>query len=235
MRPIPSIDSYSFISSASRGSENSKVCFLSPQACVSKQDRLKYYLLITIQISLGLLAVLQLALLVLYAIHANEVASFTPSAYSVAFISTLALTVLSCVEHTRTIRPSTLITVFLGLTVLFDAARVRSLWLRTFGTPMPALASCVLAIKFAVLTLELREKRAILKNPFSSSPPESTASLPNRAVFWWINPLLVRGTRTVLAVGDLWEIDSNLFSRHLSSQFHRRWTKGNPMFLQISS
>ncbi|KAF2197592.1 ABC transporter-like protein [Delitschia confertaspora ATCC 74209] len=177
-------------------------------------------------LSISVLAVLQLSQLVLYAIDVGKFASIMPSAASVAFATTLALLFLSYFEHRRTSRPSSLITTFLIVSILFDIARVRSIWLRSVSSTTSRITLVILISKASVLLLELREKRRDLKPPFIKAPPEATANLPNRAVFWWINPLLVRGTKAILSVGDLWETDGQLLSSRLYNSFQSKWRKG---------
>lgn len=99
--------------------------------------------------------------------------------------------------------------------VALDAVRVRTLWLRRPGPNPRALACAALVAKLLVLIIELMSKRTALEAEYAQSPPEATANCLDRAVFWWINPLLKRGTRVMLALDDLWRTDSALATTRL--------------------
>jgi hypothetical protein len=76
------------------------------------------------------LAVVQLTMLILWTIHDNLRTPTSIPAAALSFVNVLALGLLSYLEHTRSLQPSTLMAVYLLLSLLFDAVQVRTLYLR---------------------------------------------------------------------------------------------------------
>lgn len=140
------------------------------------------------------------------------------------------LCVLSCAEHTRSVRPSFILNAYLFCSLLFDIAHTRTLWLRhvdSYNVAIAIIATVAVGAKLLLLVLEAVEKRSILTREFTNYPPEATASFYNRALFWWLNPLFKNGFSNVLSVGDLLVLDKELSSERLLALFEERWAKGN--------
>ncbi|KAK4238509.1 hypothetical protein C8A03DRAFT_43740 [Achaetomium macrosporum] len=182
-----------------------------------------------------LLFTLQLTALVLWSTPSASSARTrtTLAAAILTPISTLGLSLLSFTEHTRAVRPSTLLGTFLLATLLCDIARARTLWLRapTYSGPSNvshviaylAVATCVVK-GCGVLVLEALEKRrAALGDRYRAYPPEATASVFNRAVFWWLNPLFRAGFGRELEVGDLFVLDKQLGAEYCFGRFQAAW------------
>lgn len=169
---------------------------------------------------------LHLALLIIWAHNDRRLRPVSLAAASLSLIDALALSVLSYLEHRRSVRPSSVLLLYLVLSCAFDALQCRTLWL--LGQPIVApVFSALLASKFLVLVLELSEKRHILLPPWRTLPPESTTSVISRSVFWWLNSLLLRGFSTRLRPGALYELDHCLQSRPLLDSLSRtrqKWT-----------
>jgi ATP-binding cassette subfamily C (CFTR/MRP) protein 1 len=132
-------------------------------------------------------------------------------------------------EHTRTVRPSLLLDLYLLFSLLFDIAHTRTLWLRQGGDSnrlIAILSSLGVGIKLVLLFLELWQKKKILKFEYRDYPPEALAGTPNRAFFWWLNPLFVQGFSKSLRVEDLSVLDKKLHSRRLRDQLDSNWKTG---------
>jgi len=140
-----------------------------------------------------------------------------------ALAAALSLGVLSYVEHTRNIRPSTIINAYLLITLPFDAAQLRTKWLRGNDQAASGVASSVLAIKLVVLISEATEKRKILSTPYADAPPEATSGIYSRGVFWWLNSLFRLGFKNVVTDNDLFAVDRDLKSEALRVRFDRYW------------
>lgn len=82
-----------------------------------------------------------------------------------------------------------------------------------------------MSLKALLLFLEAHDKD--LRRPFSMSPPESTTGIFGQALFWWLNPLLWKGFRSVLDVHDLFVLDSELSSEFLHRSLWKRWVTRN--------
>ena len=144
-----------------------------------------------------------------------------------SLMATLGLCILSYVEHNKNIRPSSIINAYLLLTVLFDVAHLRTLWLRGDNLVGNGVASSILAVKLFVLVSEATEKTRILFTPYADYSPENTSGLYSRGLFWWLNPLFRLGFKNVVNDDDLFAADGDLLSESLEIRFNRRW--GNRM------
>ncbi|KAL2062648.1 hypothetical protein VTL71DRAFT_5720 [Oculimacula yallundae] len=137
--------------------------------------------------------------------------------------ASLGLCLLSNIEHTRNIRPSSIINLYLLLTIPFDAAQVRTRWLRGENVAGNGIASAILAVKLSLLISEAIEKRDLLFAPFISPSPEATSGLYSRGFFWWLNPLFRLGFSNVVNDSDLFSADEDLLSKSLQTKFSRHW------------
>lgn len=138
-------------------------------------------------------------------------------------IATLGLCILSYVEHSKNIRPSSIINAYLLTTVPFDAAQLRTRWLRGDNLAGNGVASSILATKLLVLVSEATEKTRILLTPYVDSSPEYTSGLYSRGLFWWLNPLFLLGFRNVVNDDDLFKADADLLSESLETRFNKHW------------
>ncbi|KAJ5151991.1 hypothetical protein N7492_010286 [Penicillium capsulatum] len=175
-----------------------------------------------------ILFALQIAQTVLWALPSAVSTKASVAANAVLTIGTIFLGVLSYAEHTRSVRPSFILNSYLFCSLLFDIARVRTLWLRytdPFNKTIAIVTTVALASKSLLVLLEAVEKRWILKSEFANYPPEATASFYNRAVFWWLNPLFKNGFSNFLSVDDLFVLDKELSSERLLALFEERWSK----------
>ena len=176
-----------------------------------------------------ILAAVQLAGLVLWT---NPAAARTRASIATAAVTTVAASAfcfLSYIEHGRTIRPSSLLSLFLLLTLLFDIVRTRSLWIRAENAVSFAIAYLSVAAvvaKGAVLALESLRKTRWLSPQFQAAPPEATSGVLDRSFFWWLNPLFRAGFRRVLDVDDLFALDKHLKSEYWFPRFRSTWDRG---------
>lgn len=134
---------------------------------------------------------------------------------------------LSHLEHLRSLRPSTIICLFVGTTLLFDLTRLRTLYFIPDNRLVTALFAVSCIGKTVILVLESTEKRPLLKKPFEGSSLESTASTFNRGLFWWLNGLLRKGSKTTLTVDSLPELDEAIKTASNSGALVETWNKGN--------
>ncbi|KAH7323926.1 ABC transporter-like protein [Rhexocercosporidium sp. MPI-PUGE-AT-0058] len=140
-----------------------------------------------------------------------------------ALTASVGLCLLSNIEHTKNIRPSSIVNAYLLLTLPFDAAQVRTRWLRGDNLAGNGVASAVLAVKLSLLISEAIEKRGLLLTPYSSPSPEATSGLYSIGFFWWLNPLFRIGFSNVVNDSDLFSADEDLLSKSLASKFGRHW------------
>lgn len=178
------------------------------------------------QVLLSAFATIQLTVLLTRATNLELATKASIAAAVLDFSAACLLFVLSCYEHSRSITPSTIIGLYLLVSLPFDVVRLRTFYsLRGYAAKGIANSlSLSLAIKFLVLITEAVEKRGILLEPYRDLPPESTSGIYSRSVFWWLNPLLKIGFVKTLRMNDLFDLDDKLLSSNVRDRFRRRWT-----------
>ncbi|KAL3448733.1 P-loop containing nucleoside triphosphate hydrolase protein [Aspergillus insuetus] len=135
---------------------------------------------------------------------------------------------LSYIEHNFSVTPSFALNVYLFVTILFDIAKTRTLWLWQLGGASETIAiitSVVVALKSFLLVLEAVGKRPILRDEYRAYPPEATAGIFNKTLFWWLNPLFQQGLTRSLVVDDLFVIDKQLSSERVHSSLQTSWSR----------
>lgn len=150
-----------------------------------------------------------------------------------ALVATFGLCILSYFEHSKNIRPSSIINAYLLLTLPFDAAQLRTRWLRGDNLAGNGIASSILAVKVFVVISEATEKTRILFTPYADCSPENTSGLYSRGLFWWLNPLFQLGFRNVVNDDDLFAADEDLLSKSLEIRFNRHWADRMPLTLLV--
>ncbi|KAJ0413029.1 P-loop containing nucleoside triphosphate hydrolase protein [Aspergillus carlsbadensis] len=166
---------------------------------------------------IGVYTALQLAVLLYCALNSHKWPFFQlrTSAAVLAFVDGILLLFLSHVEHARSVRPSTIINVYLFFTLLFDCAVARTLWLSIQDSTISSLFTATVVIKLVVLTSEAWEKRPILLSQYQHLSPEATSGILARSVFWWLNSLLRTGFARSLTGHDMLPIHDSLAARTL--------------------
>ncbi|KAM0261709.1 hypothetical protein ACHAQJ_002161 [Trichoderma viride] len=181
----------------------------------------------------GCLAALQLVLIGLWATHDGpaRLNSVSVAAACVSFASSLMSCALSYFEHARSLGPSSLLNVFLLVSLLLDAAVLRTVWLSlstaAVSESIRAVLTASFALKATLLVLEGREKsRHVVGRP--TFAPEETSGLYSRAVFAWVAPLLRTGFQRLLRPVDLFQLDEKMSVSGLSEKFWWHWRKASP-------
>ena len=172
------------------------------------------------------LATLQLAALILWALPSAARTRVTLVAVALTLVSTLGLCLLSYAEHTRAVKPSSLINTYLLATLLFDITHARTLWLRAadhVNHNIAYISTAAVVIKSVVLILEALDKRRSLRPEYQAYPPEATSSIYNRSFFWWLNPLFWQGFSRDLVVDDLFVLDKHLQASYCYARFQAAW------------
>lgn len=140
---------------------------------------------------------------------------------------------LSYWEHKRSLRPSTLLTLYLGLSTLLDLARVRTLFFFAAGHNIASVFLASYCVKIFILGLELIEKRKLLLNGWKASGPEDTASAYRRVLFLWLNRLFAKSYRSLLSLDTLPKIDHDILSASDPDLLRSRWAGGKHFLLSL--
>lgn len=175
------------------------------------------------QIPVSIFTTTQLALMILWTYPSNHPTIVSIPSAVVSLVTAVVLSVLSYIEHTRSVRPSTIISLYLAGSILLDVAQCRTLWLRQGNDLVAAVFTTGLISKCAMLATEAVEKRRILNEPYTLYPPEAIGGVLNRSVFWWINSLLIRGSSARLGLSDLFNLDVKLTTGRIDPRFRRAW------------
>ncbi|PYH48029.1 putative multidrug resistance protein [Aspergillus saccharolyticus JOP 1030-1] len=167
---------------------------------------------------------LRVALLTLWCIQ--PVTSASIASATLSLLGSGAVLALSLLEHTRSERPSSLLCIYLLFDSLFNAAQLRSLYLRRHLSNLSIITSVALGTEIVLLLLEIVNKRAGLYDAFRNKySPETTSGIINRSFFWWLSPLFLRGYRRNLSLQDLDRVDQKLSARPLHDRMQTTWAK----------
>lgn len=144
-------------------------------------------------------------------------------------MGSLIFCLLSYAEHVHSVQPSLLLNGYLFVTLLFDVARARTLWLRHYNRYNDVIAivfTASVGLKVVILLLEAIEKRRILQQKYKAYPPEAISGLYNKGFFWWLNSLFRRGFSKLLFIEDLFTLDKHLAAEYLQEKLQGAWDKG---------
>ncbi|QGA17136.1 hypothetical protein EYB26_004806 [Talaromyces marneffei] len=168
-------------------------------------------------------AAINLVLLAMHALSTSERTKVTIAAATLTFVCTVGLSVLSHLEHIRSIRPSAILNGYLLLTLIFDIARLRTLFTTNASRSIAGCFASMVGVKVMVLLAEATEKRGILLEPYQNLSPEETSGIYSRSLFFWLNWLMTTGFRRLLQNDDLYPIDREMSSRVLRDRMQQAW------------
>ncbi|EHK50430.1 multidrug resistance-like protein [Trichoderma atroviride IMI 206040] len=151
----------------------------------------------------------------------------TIASSSLNLVLSLLYALLSHLEHRSSFRPSFLISVYLALSILFDAARSRTLWMleNAGGSSIPAVFIANLALRAVMLLFESTEKRSVLTDEYKNVSEEGASGPYNLGVFYWLCSLFFTGYKKILAHEDLYQLDDTLRSEPLANKMSEAWGK----------
>ncbi|KAB5547143.1 canalicular multispecific organic anion transporter 1 [Coniochaeta sp. 2T2.1] len=174
------------------------------------------------------LAVVQLAVLALQ-VRLTDKTRVSIASAAVSLVATVFIPLVSHVEHLKSVRPSSLLVVFLSLTSLFEATRVRTHWLSE-NVSLAVALSVALGIRLVALYLEAQSKSGLLLARDEKIADEVLAGPISRTVFHWLNGLMTSGYRKLLGHNDFGPVDDRLLSGRLRPRFQNisdRYRGGN--------
>lgn len=171
---------------------------------------------------------LQLTLLILWAVQYKWQTRTSIAAAVLSFLDAPIFCLLSYTEHSKSLRPSTLLGVYLFFSLICDAVRLRTMWLLQYSPQIKPIFTASISLKVILLVLEAKEKRGYLNESDRRRGPEETSGVFSQSVFWWLNRLIRMGFKGVLAPSDLYPIDEEMSSTILSSKFQLYWSRSKP-------
>jgi ATP-binding cassette subfamily C (CFTR/MRP) protein 1 len=119
---------------------------------------------------------------------------------------------------------------FLFLSMLFDIAQARSLWLSASSyneTTYTRLFTATIAVKAVVIILESVQKKRWLGWDAKDHSPEETAGLYGLGAFIWLNSLFLRGYNKLLTMDDLYPLDQQMLAVRLEAALTKRVAVAN--------
>ncbi|TVY83913.1 ABC transporter FUM19 [Lachnellula suecica] len=162
-------------------------------------------------------SVLRLSILVLSTkTNSNKVIFVSSSA--VEFGSTLLITTLSLLEHSRSPRPSILLNLYFLLTLLFDITQVRTLWLASGNSneiTFSRICTAAIVLKSVLILLESRRKSKWIQWEVGKHSPEEMSGIFGLGAFLWLNRLFSNGYKKIITIDDLFPLDQSMATEAL--------------------
>jgi ATP-binding cassette subfamily C (CFTR/MRP) protein 1 len=172
----------------------------------------------------------RLACLILW--HQNSTTAYSVAGSSLTLVSSILIVILLLVGHTRSVRPSSLISIYLLSRTTIDAVQLRTLQLRNYAPAISRTLAAGIVIQVLFLILESWPRKQGIKD-FNAYGPEDTAGVLNRSVLWWMNSLFLKGNKSILEQTDLFNLNVQLQSSLLRSQILPIWNKSTPVLPNI--
>lgn len=127
-------------------------------------------------------------------------------------------------EDARSAHPSTTLSTYLIVSLVFDAANAWTLRHQHVEQYHVATRAVNEFLKVVMLLLECQSKTRYLTQPRHLSP-EITSGLVSQSSLWWMNSLFLKGIRSTLTIGDLFPLDGQLASANLSIEIREAWAQ----------
>lgn len=171
----------------------------------------------------------QVANLVLWSVSTVARHDFAVAAAVMACVASICIVFLLYAEHIYSYRPSTLLSVYLTLMVLFDIAKTRSYFLRGDLGSLPGLSVAVTVLEFVLLLFQEVSKRRLVtaRHRIPKLSGEAVSGFWGRALFLWVNSTLRLGFRRILRVEDLKDLGPEFSSERLHANFEPHWNKSS--------
>ncbi|KAF2673292.1 ABC transporter [Microthyrium microscopicum] len=142
-----------------------------------------------------------------------------------AFVSGFFIAILSYFEHSKSLRTSLLLSSYLLLTILFEAAQSRTLLIISTSWPIGRLYAAAVGVKVSILLLECRSKLRWEISPPKERSLETSMNLFSLLSYAWLKRLFVLGNRKLLDVDDLLLLDDTMTPDKLDFEFWDEWIK----------
>ncbi|EXJ85589.1 hypothetical protein A1O1_05954 [Capronia coronata CBS 617.96] len=181
-----------------------------------------YYTKLALHICFIIIQLVKLIFLVIPGYVPKTRASIAAQALS--FYIAIVLCGLSHFEHLRSVRPSALLSLYFGVSLLLDTVRARTLWTLQNNVPFAVAFSVSLGFQLALFIFESLEKETGYNRSYETLSKETAGNVFTRSLFWWVNPLLLRGFKQVLEIDQLPQMDNELSSPALQRKIWADWS-----------
>ncbi|KAJ5246170.1 P-loop containing nucleoside triphosphate hydrolase protein [Penicillium chermesinum] len=170
---------------------------------------------------------LQFTLLIFWCQPSTPTTRATVPTASASVVVSLFCLYLSHLEHFRSLRPSTILCLYHGFTLILDLPRLRTLSLLPDNQTVTVIFAVSLLSRAGVVILEATEKRSLLKKSFSGYAIETTSGIFNRSLYLWVSGLLWKGSKTTLTVDNLPILDDDIKRASNPEHLLDKWNKAN--------
>ncbi|KAL4768688.1 putative ABC transporter [Aspergillus nidulans var. acristatus] len=171
----------------------------------------------------AIFVLLGLVHLVLSSVLKTSTTRLSNAAIAIGLVASPIFAWLSFWEHARSLRPSTILNVYLLGTIPMDAARARTLFRMPGNSAIASIFATIVVCKVVLLVVEAMEKQRLLLD--RGWAPEETAGILNRSFLWWFNPLLLSGYKQALTVDKLLAVDEDIGVEKSKDEIRRRWAQ----------
>jgi ATP-binding cassette subfamily C (CFTR/MRP) protein 1 len=148
--------------------------------------------------------------------------------------SAVILVTMSHFEHTKCKRPSAILDVYLGITILLDIVHNRTLWLSVssnLDSKFVRIHTTTVACKAVLAILESRSKRKLfIRQNQTTQSLDGTCGIYSMCTFSWLNRLVVLGYQNPLQLDMLPVLDEAMAVEDLHAKFleNMKGYLGNP-------
>lgn len=177
------------------------------------------------QTALNFLFGVQLAFLVVQT-TSPELHTTASLASSILILSASAgAPLLSYTEHERSVRPSSLLILYLFTSAVTAAPKLRTLWLLRSSNTAAALWTLVVSTTLIACFIESSTKTKHLKTSHQDVTKEETSNFWGRGFYVWTLPLFRRGYSTILRLADIPPVDSSLSGSFAYEKLRSTWER----------
>ncbi|KAH0593670.1 hypothetical protein MHUMG1_08420 [Metarhizium humberi] len=170
---------------------------------------------------------LQVALLALWTQPNTPTTRLTIPLRAIIIASFVWFLYVSYLEHVRSVRPSTILCLYFGISCLLDMACARTVFFIPGYHIVAPIHLASYFVKLVLLALETTEKRRLLMLQWRNTSPEATASFYSRVLFVWLNNLFLKGYKTLLTVDTLTPLDQDILDASRPTKLEERWEKAD--------
>ncbi|KAH7024619.1 uncharacterized protein B0I36DRAFT_366548 [Microdochium trichocladiopsis] len=144
--------------------------------------------------------------------------TFVP--FVLALVASVAALALSIVAQFKLRRPSNLLGAYLFLSLLSSVARAQQLWLDSRDSSdrtVAILLTTTSIVHLLFLAINTKESKQSADYDYQSHSPEETSSIFSLSLYSWLNQLLWKGYKQVLALEDLYPLDQDISAARVPS------------------
>ena len=158
-------------------------------------------------------------------VSSDATTSTATAASILSCLAAVALAVFMFFEHRYALESSPILSLYLFITTLLDAARARSYFLRkdTGLYTVACLTTAVAGTKLVLLIAEELPKRYQI--PQEKVGPDTKRGFWARTFLVWMNSTFFIGFRNILSVENLPNLGEKFSSAKLAAAFEPRWMK----------